>query len=86
MGFRLFDNITKNRKITFNPDLVNRFMTYSRILDPDSKLGSYEKLNTFYEGPVFDYQHIMRTMDLAYEHCHEYIEHLFKASGNFLKR
>jgi len=29
-----------------------------------------------YEEPVFDYQHIMRTMDLMYEHYNEYIEHL----------
>jgi hypothetical protein len=83
---KFFNNITKDRKITFNPDLVNRFMTYSRILAPDSKLGSFEKLNTFYEEPVFDYQHIMRTMDLMYEHYNEYIEHLFKASGKIIKR
>ena len=83
---KFFNNITKNRKITFDPDLVNRFMTYSRILAPDSKLGSFEKLNTFYEEPVFDYQHIMRTMDLMHEHYNEYIEHLFKASGKIHKR
>jgi hypothetical protein len=83
---KLFNNITKDRKITFNPDLVNRFMTYSRILAPDSKLGSFEKLNTFYEEPVFDYQHIMRTMDLMHEHYNEYIEYLFKASGKIHKR
>jgi len=81
-----FNNITKDRKITFNPDLVNRFMTYSRILDPDSKLGSFEKLNTFYEEPEFDYQHIMRTMDLMYEHFNEYIEYLFNASRKIHKR
>jgi len=28
----------------------------------------------------------MRTMDLMYKHYNEYIEHLFKASGNVLKR
>jgi hypothetical protein len=83
---KLFNNITKDRKITFNPDLVNRFMTYSRILAPDSKLGSFEKLNTFYEELVFDYQHIMRTMDLMHEHYNEYIEYLFKASGKIHKR
>jgi len=83
---KFFNNITKNRRITFNTDLVNRFMTYSRILDPDSKLGSYEKLNTFYEEPEFDYQHIPRTMDLIYEHYNEYIEHLFKASEKIYKR
>jgi len=82
---KFFNNIIKDRKITFNSDLVNRFMTYSRILDPDSKLGSYEKLNTFYEEPEFDYQHILRTMDLMYEHYNEYIDHLFKASGKILK-
>jgi hypothetical protein len=83
---KFFNDITKNRKISFKPDIVNRFMTYSRILDPDSKLGSFEKLNTFYEEPVFDYQHIMRTMDLMYEHYNEYIEYLYKASGKVLKR
>jgi hypothetical protein len=83
---KFFNDITKNRKISFKPDFVNRFMTYSRILDPDSKLGSFEKLNTFYEEPVFDYQHIMRTMDLMYEHYNEYIEYLYKASGKVLKR
>ena len=83
---KFFNNITRDRKIEFNTDLVNRFMTYSRILDPDSKLGSYEKLNTFYEEPIFSYQHIMRTMDLMYEHYNEYIEHLFRASENIHKR
>jgi len=83
---KFFNDITRDRKISFKPDLVNRFMTYSRILAPDSKLGSFENLNTFYEEPVFDYQHIMRTMDLMYKHYNEYIEHLFKASGKILKR
>jgi len=69
---RFFNNIKRDRKFSFNPDLVNRFMTYSRILAPDSKLGSFEKLYTFYEEPEFDYQHIMRTMDLMYEHYQEH--------------
>ena len=83
---KFFSDITKGRKFSLKPSLVNGFMTYSRILDPDSKLGSFEKLNTFYEEPEFDYQHIMRTMDLMYEHFNGYIEHLFKASGKIIKR
>lgn len=83
---KFFNAVSKDRKFSFKPDLVNSFMTYSRILAPDSKLGSFENLNTFYEGPVFDYQHIIRTMDLMYKHYNEYIEHLFKASGNVVKR
>lgn len=83
---KFFNAAMNDRKITFDPDLVNRFMTYSRILDPDSKLGSFEKLHNFYEEPDFSYQHIMRTMDLMYEHYSEYIEHLFRNSGKILRR
>lgn len=83
---KFFNEKSRDRKFTFNPDLVNRFMTYSRILDPDSKLGSFEKKNRFYEEPDFDYHHIMRTMDLMTENYNEYIEHLFKASNKVLKR
>ena len=81
-----FRDITKDRKITFDPDMVNRFLTYSRILDPDSKLGSLEKLERFYEEPSFGYQHILRTMDLMHEHYDEYISYLFRASGRIHKR
>jgi hypothetical protein len=83
---KFFNEIKKNRKFTFDPDLVNRFMTYSRILDPDSKLGSFEKLNNFYEEPDFGYQHILRTMDLMYENFNNYIEYLFKKSSNIEER
>ena len=83
---KFFNEKSKGRKFTFNPDLVNRFMTYSRILDPDSKLGSFEKKDRFYEEPDFDYQHIMRTMDLMADNYNDYIEHLFKTSNKVLKR
>jgi len=77
---------TKDSKITFDPDMVNRFLTYSRILDPDSKLGTFEKKDRFYESPEFDYQHIMRTMDILAENRKEYIEFLYNASGRVVKR
>ena len=44
---QFFQEKTKDRKFTFSPELVNRFLTYARILDPDSKLGSLEKMNHF---------------------------------------
>ena len=83
---KFFLEKTKGRKLQFDPDLVNRFMTYSRILDPGSKRASYEKKDRFYESPDFDYQHIMRTMDLMYENYDDYIAHLFKASTKVAKR
>lgn len=76
----------KERKFTFSPDLVNRFLIYARILDPDSKLGSLEKMNAFFEEPDFDYQHILRTMDFLAENYDDYIAHLFAASNKILRR
>lgn len=81
-----FKDVTSDMKIGFDPDLVNRFMTYSRILDPDSKLGAYQNLDHYYEQPDFDYVHILRTMDIMKEHYDEYISHLYEKSCNIIKR
>lgn len=81
-----FDTVTSGSKITFDPNLVNRFLTCSRVLDPDSKLGTHQHLGHYYERPDFDYIHIMRTMDILEEHFDEYISHLFEKSGSIIKR
>ena len=81
-----FDAATADSKITFDPNLVNRFLTCARILHPDSKLGTYRHLADFYEQPRFDYMHIMRTMDIMEEHYDEYITHLFEKSRDIIKR
>lgn len=81
-----FDRVTADSKITFDPNLVNRFLTCSRILCPDSKLATHRKLENYYEQPEFDYMHIMRTMDILADHYDEYISHLFEKSGNIVRR
>ena len=81
-----FRSVTADRKIGFDPDLVNRFLTYARILHPGSKLDTCRHLGRYYEQPEFDYQHILRTMDLMEEHYDEYISHLFENSKNIVKR
>ena len=81
-----FHEIAADSKITFDPNLVNRFLTFSRILDPDSKLGTHQHLGNYYEQPEFEYVHILRTMDLLQEHYDEYISHLFEKSCNIVKR
>ena len=81
-----FESITADRKNGFDPNLINRFLTYSRILYPDSKLGAHQNLCRFYEQPVFDYVHILRTMDILQEHYDEYIAHLFETSCQLVKR
>lgn len=81
-----FETVTADSKITFDPDLINRFLICSRILHPDSKLGTHQHLGNFYERPKFDYVHILRTMDILEEHYDEYISHLFEKSNNIIKR
>ena len=81
-----FKEITADSKVTFDPNLVNRFLTFSRILDPDSKLATHQHLGNYYEQPEFEYVHILRTMDLLQEHYDEYISHLFEKSCNIVKR
>lgn len=81
-----FKNVTADTKIEFDPNLVNRFMTYSRILNPDSKLGTHQNLSRYYEQPDFGYVHILRTMDIMQEHYDEYISHLFEKSCSIVKR
>ncbi len=83
---KFFKDICADRKVTFDPDLVNRFLTFARVLFPDSKLGTMEKLDSFYEQPDFDYQHVMRTMDLLEEHYDEYIEYLYEHSEKVFPR
>ena len=81
-----FESVTADRKNEFDPNLINRFLTYSRILYPDSKLGTHQNLCRFYEQPAFDYVHILRTMDILQEHYDEYIAHLFETSCQLVKR
>ena len=81
-----FGSITTDMKNEFDPDLVNRFLTYSRILNPDSKLGTHQNIGRYYEKPEFDYVHILRTMDIMQEHYEEYISHLYETSCRLVKR
>lgn len=77
---------TEKSKVTFDCDTVNRFLTFARILDPRSKLGTFDRLDTYYERPSFGYQHILRFLDILEGNYDEYLEHLYINSGNIVKR
>ena len=81
-----FKSITTDMKNEFDPDMINRFLTYSRILSPDSNLGTHQNIDHYYEKPQFDYVHILRTMDIMQEHYEEYISYLYEASCRLVKR
>jgi len=81
-----FKKITENRKITFDCNTINRFLTYARILDPKSKLGSFDDMHTYYEQPDIPYHHMLRFMDILSENYDDYISYLFEQSNNIIKR
>ena len=81
-----FKQITQDRKATFDPNLVNRFLMIARILSPGSKLHTKNHLSDYYEEPDFDHQHILRTMDLMEENYDSYISHLYEQSECIIKR
>lgn len=83
---QFFQSIVSDTKISFDCDQINRFLTYARILDPDSKYGTYDKLDTYYEKPDISYHQIMRFMDVLNAHSKEYLEHLFQFSDTIVKR
>ena len=88
-GLRIRDFLTsvqKGTKTTFDLDTVNRFLVFARILSPKSKLGTFDRLDFYYEQPAICYQHILRSMDILVDHFEDYIEYLFVNSGNIVKR
>lgn len=83
---RFFENVTQENKNTFKPNEVNRFLTYARILEPDSKQGTFDSLSTYYEQPDFEYVHILRMMDILHSHYDGYLSHLFHYSNDIVAR
>lgn len=81
-----FQQKTSNRKITFDCFTIMRFLSYARILDPCSKHATWDHLPSYYEKPAFDYQHILRFMDILEEHYDDYLSWLFKNSCSIVER
>lgn len=81
-----FNEKTACRKMTFDCYTIHRFLIYTRIMEPLSKYATIGKLDTYYEKPSFDYQHILRFMDLLGEHYNDYLAWLYQHSNTIVKR
>lgn len=75
-----------DRRITFDCYTIHRFLTCARIMDPMSKMATLHKLDSYYEKPSFDYQHILRFMDLLEENYDDYLAWLYRQSSSVVKR
>ena len=81
-----FKSVSSDRKITYDCNKICQFLTYARILDPASKYGIYDKLDTYYEKPQVEYQHMIRFLDILDRNSDQYLKHLFDNSENIVKR
>lgn len=81
-----FKKIKKDTKIEYNPYLVTKFLTIDRIMNPKSKLGTYNELNKYYDMPDFNLVHIYRTLDLIASNMDKFQAHLYKNSLNINSR
>ena len=81
-----FREIQQKSKATYDFNDANRFLTFARILDPRSKLGTFDRLDSYYEQPDLAYQHLLRFLDVLHDNYDGYLEHLFANSGNIVKR
>lgn len=81
-----FKSVSSDQKITYDCNKICQFLTYARILDPASKYGTYDKLDTYYEKPQVEYQHMIRFLDILDRNSDKYLKHLFDNSENIVKR
>lgn len=81
-----FKSVSSDRKITYDCNKICQFLTYARILDPASKYGTYDKLDTYYEKPQVEYQHMIRFLDILDRNSDKYLKHLFDNSENIVRR
>lgn len=80
------EKMMSETRATFDLNQIVRFLVFDRILDPGSKLHTVCHLDSYYERPRFDYQHVLRGMDVLSENFDNYICHLYEASSKIIKR
>ena len=83
---KFFKSLNDKSKFTYDAALINRILTFDRILYPRSKYQTVNNLNTYFEKPAFEYQHVLRFMDVLAKNYDEYISHLYKYSNKVIKR
>lgn len=81
-----FKEITKDKKITYDLNLINMFLTVTRILDPGSKLHNFNSINNYYGIDDIGYQDIHRFLKILSDNYDSYIETLFNNSNNIINR
>ena len=79
-----FYKVTSDSRIHFDPDLINRFLTFSRILFPASKRSTCAHLHHYFEQPDIHYHDCQRFLSILADHFDDYLAHLYKYSSQII--
>lgn len=80
------NDITNKYQFKFDLNSVLSRLIYSRIIFPSSKLKTLELSNNFIEPPNFDYNHILRSLEVISKETNFIQAELYKNSKKYSKR
>ena len=83
---KFLNTATKDMKIQYDPDTINKILTIDRIIDPHSKLATVNKLHEFLGNIDFTHQDVLRFMDVLSQNYDSYLAHLFDKSTSIVDR
>lgn len=81
-----FDELSLTNRFDYNANDINRFLAFSRILEPKSKLGSFSNFDKFYEDNNIKIHQIYRFLDLLSDNFDKYQAYLYTKSLKCIPR
>jgi len=83
---KICNTISDKYQFKYNLNNILSNLIYSRIIYPSSKLRTLELSKKFIEGPSFEYNHILRALEVICKENDFIQSQLYKNSNNYLKR
>ena len=83
---KICKNISQKYKFEYDLDSILSRLIYTRILEPSSKLSSFESSKKFLEQPNFELQHIYRALEVIAKETENIEAEVYKNSLNLVKR
>lgn len=81
-----FRNIKNKYKFEYDIDAIFSDLVYSRILEPGSKLSSYETSKSFLETPRYELHDVYRALQILAKECDYIQSEIYYNSNLLLKR
>ena len=83
---KICDHIAQKYQFKFNLNSVLSNLIYARIIYPASKLKTLKLCNSFLEQPTFDYNHILRSLEIISKEADYIQSQLYINSNKVIKR